>query len=328
MAIDESHSGGRASPNLSGPAVGSGHPRTAEVGLAKRIWRSRDAYLFIAPFFLLFGVFGLFPIAYSLGLSLFTWSGFDSASFIGFQNFSTLMHDDLFWQSLRNTIVLWLGHIFILVALALALALLLNRPWLGGRGTYRVIAYLPNTAAIAAMALSFQLMFDYQFGVLNQVLASVGIDNINWLGSTTWSKTSIIKLNIWSMLGWYMLIFLAGLQSIDKQLYDASAVDGAGAWRQLIHVTLPGLRPTMFFVFVVETIGSLQLFTEPFVLTKGGPADSSLTLAMYLYQNGFVYFRIGYAASMSVVLLVLTVLATIVLSIIWRGDLFNTELRS
>lgn len=297
----------------------------ASHGLLHRMWRARSAYLFIAPFFILFAIFGVFPIGYAFGMSLFSWSGLNSPQFIGLRNFADLFSDDLFWTSLENTVILWLGHIFILIALALGLALLLDRPWLRGRSVYRVIAYIPNTAAVAAMALSFQLIFDFQFGILNHFLALVGIHNINWLGSATWSKPAIILLNIWNMVGWYMLIILAGLQSLDAQLYEAASIDGAGAWSRFIHVTLPGLRPTIFFVFVVETIGSLQIFTEPYVLTKGGPSNSSLTLAMYLYQNGFEYFRIGYASSMSVVLFALTVLTTAILSIIWRGDIFTTS---
>ncbi|MCW2805047.1 MAG: sugar transporter permease [Propionibacteriaceae bacterium] len=298
---------------------------TSSQSLWKRMWRARGAYLFIAPFFILFAVFGIYPIVYSLVLSLYSWSGFDEKVFVGLENFQSLMQDSLFWLSLKNTVIMWLGHIFILIVFAIALALLLNRPWVRGRGVYRAIAYIPNTAAIAAMALSFQLIFDYQYGILNQVLNQLGIENINWTGSSSWSKVAIILLNIWNMLGWYMLIILAGLQSLDPQLYEAAAIDGAGAFRKLVHVTLPGLRPTIFFVFVVETIGSLQIFTEPYVLTKGGPSNSSLSLAMYLYQNGFEYFRIGYAASMSVVLFVLTIAATLLLTLVWRGDLFNNE---
>ncbi len=287
------------------------------------MWKARSAYLFIAPFFVLFAIFGVFPIGYEFVMSLFSWSGAGPAHFVGFTNFTTLFADDLFWQSLWNTIILWLGHIFILVALALGLALLLDAPWLRGRAIYRAIAYLPNTAAIAAMALSFQLIFDYQFGILNNALEVIGIPRTDWLGSDMWSKPAIILLNIWNGVGWYMLIILAGLQSLDSQLFEAAAIDGAGPWRRFFNVTLPGLRPTLFFVFVVETIGSLQLFTEPYVLTKGGPSNSSLTLAMYLYENGFQYFRIGYASAMAVVLFVLTALTTLILGFLWRGSLFT-----
>jgi ABC-type sugar transport system permease subunit len=291
-------------------------------GLLGRMWSSRTAYLFIAPFYILFVIFGLFPILFSFYLSFVTWSGFDQLRFVGLGNFRTLFGDDLFWTSLRNTIYLWLGHIFILLIISLFLALILNARWLGLRGLYRAMVYLPNTTATAAVALVFALIFDYHSGVLNNVLGHVGISNINWTGSTDWSKPSIIILNIWNMAGWYMLILLAGLQTIDPQLYEAASIDGANGLQKLRYVTLPGMRRVLFFCFIIETIGSLQIFTEPFILTHGGPENSSLSLAMYLYQNAFEFFRLGYAGAIALVIFLLTVVVSVGQALFWRGEVF------
>jgi ABC-type sugar transport system permease subunit len=298
---------------------GAGHRRS----LRARIWRARNAYVFIAPFYISFLVFGLGPILFSFYLSLVQWSGFDQMRFVGLHNFQALFSDDLFWTSLGNTIYLWLGHIFIMLALALLLALLLNARWLRLRSLYRTIVYLPNVGAAAAIALVFAMMFDTNFGVLNNLLHLIGLPSVNWLGSTTWSKPSIILLNIWNITGWYMLILLAGLQAIDPVLYEAAAIDGANWLRKLVHVTLPDLRKILFFCFIIETIGSLQIFTEPYILTQGGPDNSSLTLALYLYQNGITYLRLGYAAAISLVLFALTVAVSVAQSRFFRGEVFG-----
>jgi len=283
------------------------------------MWRARRAYLFIAPFYLSFLVFGLGPIVFGFYLSVVAWSGFDQMRFVGLDNFRVLFSDDLFWTSLGNTVYLWLGHIFIMLALALLLAILLNARWLGLRGVFRTIIYLPNVGATAAIALVFNMIFDMNYGLLNHVLHLVGLPNVNWLGSPDWSKPAVILLNLWNITGWYMLLLLAGLQTIDPVLYEAAAIDGATGYRKLRHITLPGVRNILLFCFIVETIGSLQIFTEPLILTGGGPTNSSLSLAMYLYQNGVTNLRLGYAGSISLVLFVLTVALSVTQARLFRN---------
>jgi ABC-type sugar transport system permease subunit len=286
------------------------------------MWRARNAYLFIAPFYVAFLIFGLGPILFTFYLSLVDWSGFEQMRFVGLHNFQLLFSDDLFWTALGNTLYLWLGHIFIMLALALALAILLNAPWLKFRGVFRAIVYLPNVGATAAVALVFAMIFDTNYGVLNRLLHLVGLPAVNWLGSADWSKPSIIILNVWNITGWFMLILLAGLQTVDPVLYEAAAIDGANGFRKLLHVTLPSLRKILFFCFIIETIGSLQIFTEPLVLTQGGPDNSSLSLALYLYQSGITNLRLGYAAAISLVLFVLTVAFSLVQARFFRGEVF------
>jgi len=301
--------------------VSAGAPPTAHRhGLFARMWRARNAYLFIAPFYVAFLIFGLGPILFSFYLSLVTWSGFDQIRFVGLHNFQLLFGDDLFWTALDNTMYLWLGHIFIMLALALVLALLLNARWLKFRGAFRAIVYLPNVGATAAVALVFAMIFDTNYGVLNHLLHLVGLPAVNWLGSADWSKPSIIILNIWNITGWFMLILLAGLQTVDPVLYEAAAIDGANGFRKLLHVTLPGLRKILLFCFIIETIGSLQVFAEPLVLTQGGPDNSSLSLALYLYQTGITNLRLGYAGAISLALFVLTVTFSLVQAWFFRGE--------
>jgi len=292
-------------------------------GLGVRVWRARNAYAFIAPFYISFLIFGLGAILFGFYLSTVSWSGFDQQRFVGLHNFRLLFADELFWTSLTNTIYLWLGHIFIMLALALLLALLLNAPWLRFRAAFRAIIYLPNVGATAAVALVFAMIFDATYGILNRVLALIGLPPVNWLGSADWSKPSIIILNVWNGSGWYMLLLLAGLQTIDPALYEAAAIDGAGGPAKLLHITLPGMRRILFFCFIVETIGSLQIFTEPLVLTQGGPDNSSLTLALYLYQSGFTNLRLGYAAAISIVLFALTVTLSLAQALFFRGGAFS-----
>jgi len=280
--------------------------------LLQRMYRYRMAYLFISPFLIGFLVFDVFPILFSLYLSFQEWNGFGEMRFRGWANYLRVFSDNRFIQSLGNTIYMWLGHIFIMLALALFLAVLLNSRSLRMKSLYRVSAYLPNVTATAAMALVFSLVFDTQFGVLNTGLKALHLPPVPWLSDASWAKPSIIILNIWNITGWYMILFLAGLQNIDPLLYEAAEVDGANILQKFFFITLPGLRRILFFAFIIETIGSFQIFTEPKVLTNGGPMNSTLSTSLYLYNTAFRYNKFGYASAMSFVLLVIIIIASII----------------
>jgi cellobiose transport system permease protein len=307
-----------------GPRLAKSQPSGARYGLLARIWKAKTAYGFIAPFYLLFAVFGVFPVIYSFYLAFFQWSGFGPKVFVGLQNFRTLFGDTEFITSVENTLILWLGHIFLLLAISLALAMLVNVAQLRFKAFYRVVIFAPNMAAVVAMAMVFSLVFTTKLGLLDQLLGHLGVD-INWLGSSAWSKPSIMLLNSWDMAGFYMLVFLAGLQTIDASLYEAAKVDGAGPLRRFRHVTLPGLKRIIFFAFILESIGSMQIFVEPSVLTNGGPGTSSTSVALYLYNTAFEYLKLGYAAAMSIALFVLTVAVTLIVGWFWRGQLFESD---
>jgi cellobiose transport system permease protein len=307
-----------------GPRLGDKDFTADAGGLLARIWKARAAYAFIAPFYVLFAIFGLFPVAFSFYLAFFKWSGLGPRVFVGLENFRTLFGDSEFITSVMNTLILWLGHIFILLALSLALAMLVNIAALRFKAFYRMVIFAPNMAAVVAMALVFSLVFTTKLGLLDQLLSHLGL-NVDWLGSSTWSKPSIMLLNGWDMAGFYMLVFLAGLQTIDPSLYEAAKVDGAGPVRRFWHVTLPGLKRIVFFAFILESIGSMQIFVEPSVLTNGGPGISSTSVGLYLYNTAFQYLKLGYASAMSVALFVMTVAVTVIVGWFWRGQLFDGD---
>jgi len=286
-----------------------------------QIWKSRNAYLFIAPFFIGFFIFDAFPILYSAYISLHKWNGLGEMEYRGFRNYVRLFQDARFVISLKNTAILWLGHIFILFFLAFILAVVLNSKNIFGRNVYRAVVYLPNVTPMAAMALVFGLIFDAQFGVLNAGLNALGFQSIPWLVNEMWAKVSVILLNLWNATGWYMLIILAGLQSIDTVLYEAAEVDGANTLQKVWFITLPSLRNVFVFIFIIETIGSFEMFTEPYVLTQGGPLNATLTVSLYTYRTAFEFNKFGYSAAMSFVLFAIIVVVSLIQAKITRsGD--------
>jgi len=285
------------------------------------VWKQRNAYIFIAPFFIGFFIFDAFPILYTAYLSLHKWNGLGPMEYRGFRNYVRLFQDERFVTSLKNTAILWLGHIFILFFVAFVLALVLNSKNIFGRNVFRAVVYLPNVTPLAAMALVFGLIFDSEFGVLNASLNALGLGSIPWLIDAVWAKGSIILLNLWNATGWYMLIFIAGLQSIDHILYEAAEVDGANVFQKVWYITLPSLRNVFIFVFIIETIGSFEMFTEPYVLTKGGPMNSTLTVSLYTYRSAFEFSKFGYSAAMSFVLFAIIVVVSLIQARITRtGD--------
>jgi len=292
--------------------VATAYPKRKKKSIFRRIWDNRAAYLFITPFFIGFLLLDAFPLAFSGYLSLHKWNGLGEMRYRGPANYTRAFQDSRFLVSLKNTATLWLGHIFLLLALAFILAVVLNSKLIKGRYVYRVIYYLPNITAIAPMALVFGLIFDTHFGILNLGLTALGITGPPWLTEPFWANVSIIILNIWSALGWYMLILLAGLQSIDPTLYEAAQVDGSTTLQRAWYITLPGLRDVLFFAFIIETIGSFELFTEPQLLTNGGPLNSTLTASLYLYNSAFSYNKFGYSSAMSFILFAIIVVVTII----------------
>lgn len=284
--------------------------RGREKRLLRRMWENRAAYLFIAPFYIMFLFLDAFPILYSAYLSFHKWSGLGEMEYRGLTNYVRAFKDSRFLYSLRNTAIFWLGHIFVMLALALLLAVVLNSRRVRGRHVYRAVFYLPNITPMAAMTLVFGLIFDTHFGILNAGLQAIGLQAIPWLTDVLWARISIIILNIWGATGWYMLILLAGLQSIDPALYEAAEVDGSNTLQKLWYITIPSLRNVLFFCFIVETIGSLEIFTEPQLLTGGGPLNSTLSASLYLYNTAFEYNKFGYSAALSFVLFAIIVVAS------------------
>ncbi len=287
----------------------------------ERMGKMRHAYLFIAPFYILFLVFGAFPLVWSFLLTFHEWDGLKPMKQVGLRNYVMLLRDQRFLDSLANTVIYWAVDVGFIVALALAMASLLHNPWLKGRRYYRLVLFLPNVTATVAVGLVFNMVFDFNSGLINDVLQSLGLARQRWLNSVELSKIPVMVLNVWRVTPWYMLILLSGLQSINPELYQAATVDGASPAQKLFAVTIPSLAPILFFCFLTETIESFRIFTEPYVMTSGGPGSSSLSIVLYLYESGFQVFKLGYAATIAyaLTLILLVISAAQVLVLRRRG---------
>jgi multiple sugar transport system permease protein len=237
---------------------------------------------------------------------------FGAAQWIGLDNFERLVGDASFHTALLNTLYYAAIHIPLTLVASLSLALLLNRK-LRGVAFFRTVAFFPYITSIVAIAVVWNMLFSPEFGPINQLLRAVGVDNPpGWTTSSTWAMPAVILVSVWREMGYYMLLLLAGLQTVPAQLYEAARMDGANAWQRFWNVTLPGLRPTMFFVTVMLTIGSFKIFDLILVMTNGGPGQSTLVLSQYIYQKGFVENQFGYASSVAVVLFFICISVTIV----------------
>ncbi|HEU5012883.1 MAG TPA: sugar ABC transporter permease [Roseiflexaceae bacterium] len=283
-------------------------------------WWDRHAhqvapYLFLLPFFLIYGIFFLYPVVSSFILSFYKAIGLGSRTFIGIDNYVSLASDPRYRQALINTTLYTLASVFILSPLALVLALMVRSfivPSPNLKSFYRVIYFLPNLTSFVVIALMFALIFNKDFGLLNQALASLGIPKVGWLRETTYALPSIILVAIWTFVGLNSLYFLAGLQAIPEEINEAASIDGATRWQTFWRVTIPLLRPTILFVIVQAVIFSYQLFDLPYLLTAGGPSDATLTIAMYLYVMGFTQFNLGYAAAIGYSLAVIAIVVSLI----------------
>jgi ABC-type sugar transport system permease subunit len=269
------------------------------------MWTMRHAYGFIAPFYLLFLVFGAFPLGWSLFLAFQDWDGLKPMRYVGLSNFAKLLRDQRFLDSLANTTAYWLVDTVFILGFALLMAVLLNTPRLSKQRFYRLVLFLPNVTATVAIGLVFGMLFDYNSGLVNWLLQSAGLQRLPWMNSTGLSKIPVMVLSVWRNVPWFMLIILSGLQAISPELYQAATVDGASRTQKLLHITIPGLSTVLFFCFLTETIDSFRIFTEPYILTGGGPGASSLAIVQYLYESGFTTFKLGYASAMGYALTIL-----------------------
>ncbi|KRD44116.1 sugar ABC transporter permease [Cellulomonas sp. Root930] len=278
--------------------------------------RSIAAWGMAAPFVLFFLVFTAWPVVSSLFMSVTDIKSRDlqnpfAVNLVGFENFSTVLTDPLFQKAALNTLYFVVVGVPLTILLALAIAIALNTGITKLSGFFRVGYYMPVVTSIVAVAVVWRFLLQPENGLINEVLGWFGIEGPDWLGSTTWAMPSLIAMSVWRSLGTLIVIFLAGLQSVPKALHEASALDGANAWQRLRSITLPTIRPTMLFAGVITGIGFLQFFEEPFVMTQGGPLNSTLSVA-YLIYNTFGFGNYGVAAAMSYVLFAAVVLLTVV----------------
>ena len=282
-----------------------------------RLQNKAAPYLFVAPFLILFAMFGFWPIVKSLILSLYVTSGPKDQVFVGLANFRFLLRDADFHIAVWNTAVFAFWSVFVQLPLALALALLLSQRWLRGRAWFRLAFFSPNLLGQVFVAVLFSVLFVPQYGLLNTVLHSITarlsrllpwipvVDlDTKWLANPSLVMPALVLTSLWMYVGFNMIYFLAALQAVDRDLYEAATVDGANAWQQFRAVTLPGIKPVAVFVLVTSTIGSFQLFELPYIMLGNGPGPNKagLTIVMYLYQTGFLSGDLGYASAVGWIL--------------------------
>ena len=283
--------------------MGQGKPRSL-IGREQR-----DAYLFISPALVGIGVFLVIPFLASIYLSLTTYSLVEPPKFVMFKNYERMVNDPRFWKTLGNTAYFALTGIPLALVLSLVLALMMNRP-IGGRVIFRTAYFIPVVSSWVAVGLVWRWLYNPEFGLVNYALSRVGIQGPNWLVSSTWAMPSVILVNVWKGLGFNMMIYLAALQGVPEQLYEASRIDGATSWQQFWKITLPLISPTTFFLAVTSVINSFQVFDAIYTMTMGGPEDSTKVIMFYLWENAFQFLRMGYAAAMAWVLFVMILALT------------------
>ena len=277
----------------------------------RRRWRDDlTGWAFAAPFMVLYVVFLAFPILAAFVLSFTSFGLKDlsnpiGATFVGVDNYIALFSDETFWQSLFNTFYFVVIGVPLTLAIGLVIATALNRGISRFRTAFRVGYYLPVITSIVAIAVVWRFLLNPDVGLINMLLAGAGLTGPAWLADPIFAMPSIIAMAVWRNLGFAMIVFLAGLQAIPSSLYEAAAIDGAGSRQSFRFITIPMLRPTILFMTVITTIGYLQLFEEPFVMTGGGPLDATLSVTMYMYQQGFTFFHQGYASAIAYVLFVI-----------------------
>lgn len=270
-----------------------------------------STWILLSPWILALVVFVAYPFGFSFVLSFFDYSPLapDAARFVGAGNYAEALRDPRFWKALGNTILFVFGTIPFTTALALGLALALDRAF-PGRTLFRAGFFLPTVVSVVVISLVWKGLYAPE-GPLSWLVRAFGGTPPHWLLDERTALPAIMAMDVWAASGYYMIIFLAGLKGISAELYEAAALEGATPWQRFVHVTLPLLQPTFLFVLVVNSIRSLQIFTEVFVMTRGGPLQATLTSVFYLYEQAFYKFRLGYASSIAYLLFALTLLLAI-----------------
>ncbi|MBO2945702.1 sugar ABC transporter permease [Paenibacillus sp. F411] len=269
------------------------------------------AYLFISPFFVLFGIFGLYPILFTIYLSFYKWDALGPMRYVGFKNYELITSDPTFWISFSNTLIMGIMGTVPQIIVALLVAVMLNSALNKYKNIFRILFFMPNITSIVAVALVFSTMFGNN-GMVNWLLNSLGLDSVPFNSGWWGVKIAISTMVMWRWMGYNAIIFLSGLQSIPTDIYEAARIDGASRSQQMLYITLPLLRPFILFVTLVSTIGALQLFTEPYVFLgqsgSGSTRQEGVTMVTYLYDEAFKNGFFGTAAATAVLLLIATIM--------------------
>jgi len=280
--------------------------------LWQRIKQARWAYTFISPFYILFAIFGLYPMLLSLYLSFTRWKGVGPIEFAGLVNFGLILKDKVFWQSMTNGVILFFLYVPIMLFLALALAVILNSGRVKGFRLFRTLIFLPFITNMVAAGYAFRILLEKQNGLLNVLLKYAGLSPIPWLEDVWWARISLSLLIVWAWLGYNMVIMLAGLQTIPRDLTEAALIDGASPIQAFFRVIIPLMRPVILFCMITSTIGSFGLFTEVSTLTRGGPVNATMTPLIRIYGVAFGSYQFGYASALAYTFFALIFVLTII----------------
>lgn len=277
---------------------------------------SRAALLFLAPALVLLTIFFFAPVIAGLALSLtdfdlYTIGDASNIRMVGLRNYRDLLGSGIFWTAFGNTMYFALVGGPLTVAVSLGAALLVHAKLTRFKPLFRTIYFAPVVTTLVAVAIVFKYIYHPRFGMLNRFLDTIGLGQPDWLGDPRLAMFAIILLAVWKGFGYTMIIFIAGLQQIPDELYEAARLDGAGVWRQFRHITVPMLAPTFLFVGIVVAIGQLQIFAEPYVMTRGGPLNKTVTIVMLMYEQGFKFWEMGYAAAVAFILFLVIGAATV-----------------
>ncbi|HLS82132.1 MAG TPA: sugar ABC transporter permease [Steroidobacter sp.] len=276
----------------------------------------RAAWLFIAPALLALGLFFFLPVAGAFIMSLtdfdlYALSDRANLRFVGLRNYYTLLQDPLFWKALGNTFYFVVLGAPLSIGLSLVAALLVNSKLARFRALFRTIFFAPVVTTLVAVAVVWRYIFHARYGFLNFALAQIGVEPIDWMGDPRWAMPAIVILAVWKNFGYNMIILLAALQNIPEELYEAARIDGASAWQTFRHITVPGLGPVLLLVSILTMVGYFQLFAEPYVMTEGGPLQSTLSVLYFMYEEGFKWWSLGRASAVAFLLFILMFIVTL-----------------
>ncbi len=279
----------------------------------------RAAALFLAPAILAIGIFFFVPVIAAFLLSftdfdIYSLGNFAYARIVGLRNYLQLVNDPLFWKALRNTLYFLLVGGPLSVAVSLGAAMMLQSRLVRFAGLFRTAMFAPVVTMLVAVAVVWRFVYHPRFGLLNYLLSLVGIGSIDWLGDSAWAMPALILMAVWKNFGYNMIIFIAGLQNIPQEFYEAASIDGAGKVQQFRSITIPMLAPTTVFISIITMIGYFQLFAEPYVMTQGGPLNSTLSVVLLMYQQGFRWWNMGYSAAIAFVLFAFILAGTLLQS--------------
>ncbi len=284
--------------------------------LTQDIWRHRWAYVFVSPFYILFAIFGLFPIGYSFFMSLHEWNGVRPMTYVGLANYEFVFSEKgaIFWDSVQNSVTLFFMYVPLMTFLALVLAVILNSGYVRFFRFFRTTLFMPYVTSMIAAGFVFQILLGTHDGMFNAVLETIGVSKIAWLDTVRGTQTSLSLMLVWAWLGYNMVIMLAGLQTISKDLTDAARVDGANSTQAFFFITIPLMRPVILFSLVLSTVGTFNLFNEVMALAgpTGGTKRAVLTPMILIYNTGFRHFRFGRASAEAYVYFMLIAVLTFV----------------